>query len=186
MGVLIGRLVAGGWSLVATDVTLLVTGSLWGCLGNDLSVCCRRHRSGGRRFGLIRSLSTADALTYVGHILPPELEDAYLGHLMVEPIRHVAGWGELTDAEAAALGKLINHLGRALMRSEGAEHIYSMVIGDAVPHLHIHVVPRYPDTPREFWGVRIGDWLDAPRGGVQPITATCERVRHQLESIRDR
>jgi diadenosine tetraphosphate (Ap4A) HIT family hydrolase len=81
---------------------------------------------------------------------------------MIEPKRHVAGLGELTDGEAAALGVLVNNLGRALKDSEGAEHVYSFVLGDEVPHLHIHLVPRYSGAPREYWGVRASQWPDAP------------------------
>lgn len=36
-----------------------------------------------------------------------------------------------------------------------AEHVYSFVIGDHVPHLHIHFVGRYPGAPREYWGPKV-------------------------------
>jgi diadenosine tetraphosphate (Ap4A) HIT family hydrolase len=124
-----------------------------------------------------------DGLAYAGHILPPELTDVYLGYLMIEPKRHVAGLGELTDEEAAALGMLANRLARALKDSEGAEHVYSFVLGHDVPHLHIHLVPRYPGTPDEFWGVRVGQWPDAPRGDVDEITSVCDRLRRALSTI---
>jgi diadenosine tetraphosphate (Ap4A) HIT family hydrolase len=58
------------------------------------------------------------------------------------------------------------------------------VLGDAVPHLHIHVVPRYPGTPREHWGVRVGEWQGAPRGGATEIAEVCDRVRNGLTTIR--
>jgi hypothetical protein len=45
------------------------------------------------------------------------------------------------------------------------------------------VVPRYPDTPREYWGVRLSQWPDAPRGGIDAITAICNRLRRALSTI---
>lgn len=120
---------------------------------------------------------------YAGHILPPDLTDVYLGYLMIEPKRHVIGLGELTDEEAAALGVLANNLARALKDSEGAEHVYSFVLGHDVPHLHIHLVPRYPGTPRGYLGVRVGQWPDAPRGAIDDITAVCDRLRRALSTI---
>lgn len=124
-----------------------------------------------------------DELSYAGHILPPDLSDVYLGHLMIEPKRHVTGLGELTDQEAAGLGVLMNNLAAALKESEGAEHVDSFVLGHDVPHLHIHLVPRYPGTPREFWGVRVGQWPDAPRGDIDDITAVCDRLRRALATV---
>jgi histidine triad (HIT) family protein len=123
-----------------------------------------------------------DDLVYAGHILPPDLIDVYLGHVVVEPRRHVTGLGELTDKEAASLGLLVNDVGRALKTIERAEHVYSFVLGDWVPHLHFHVVPRYSGTPREYWGVRVSEWPDAPRGGADDITAVCDRLRRALST----
>ena len=121
-----------------------------------------------------------DQLTYAGHLTPPELTDVYLGYLIVEPTRHVEGLGALTDEEAAALGRLVNDLAAALRESEGAEHVYSAVLGDAVPHLHIHLVPRYSGTPREYWGLSVVEWPDAPRGGRAEIEAVTARIRGGL------
>jgi len=100
---------------------------------------------------------------------------------VVEPKRHVAGLGDLTPEEAAALGRVVNDLARTLKESEGAEHVYSFVLGDAVPHLHVHLVPRYPGTHKEYWGVRIDEWPDAPRGGRAEIGVICDRIRRILD-----
>jgi diadenosine tetraphosphate (Ap4A) HIT family hydrolase len=137
---------------------------------------CDKHARGSASPGFIHE----DGHVYASHILPPDLTDVYLGYLMIEPKRHVAGLGELTDEEAAGLGVLGNKLARALRASEGAEHVYSFVIGHEVSHLHIHLTPRYPGTPTEYWGSRIGQWPDAPRGDVQDITAVCDRLRQAL------
>ena len=121
-----------------------------------------------------------DDLVYVGHVFGSDLSEVYLGYVMVEPKRHVAGLGELTDPEAAAIGETVNRVSAALRRSEGAEHIYSFVLGDAVDHLHIHVVPRYPGAPSQYWGPRVDQWPEAPRGGLADIEAVVERIRNAL------
>lgn len=139
---------------------------------------CDKHAMGSASSGFIHE----DGLVYAGHILPPDLTDVYLGYLMIEPKRHVAGLGELTDEEAAGLGVLTNNLASALRAGEGAEHVYSFVLGDEVPHLHVHLVPRYPGTPTEYWGGRIGQSPGAPRGDVDDITAACDRLRQALST----
>jgi histidine triad (HIT) family protein len=139
---------------------------------------CRKHRGdilvpGGAIY--------QDDLVYAGHGAIPEGQStAYLGCLFVEPKRHTPGLAELTDKEARALGLLVTRLSRALKSSEKAEHIYSFVLGDHVPHLHIWVLPRYPGTPQEYWGMRVAEWPEAPGGDAQKIAAVCERLRAQL------
>ena len=90
-----------------------------------------------------------DTLVYASHAWSGA-DSCYLGYLFAEPKRHTPGLADLTDAEAQALGQLVARLSRAPKSSEGAEHIYALVLGDHVPHLHIHLVPRYPGTPREY------------------------------------
>ena len=136
---------------------------------------CRKHRGeisepGGAIYD--------DGLVRAGHtLLGPHGAPAYLGYLFVEPKRHAAGFADLTDREAQALGVLVARLSRALTRGGGAEHVYAFVLGDHVPHLHVHLVPRYPNTPREYWGVEVTGWPDAPRGGPDEIAALCDRLR---------
>jgi diadenosine tetraphosphate (Ap4A) HIT family hydrolase len=144
----------------------------------DECFICRKHRGdiavpGGAVY--------EDELAYAGHAaLPEEESTAYLGSLLVEPKRHVAGLPGLTDEEAERVGWLVARLSRALTATEGAEHVYLFVLGHGVPHLHVWVVPRYPGTPREYWGMRVDEWPEAPRGGAEEVAALCERVRAYL------
>jgi len=126
-----------------------------------------------------------DDLIVVSHIVTPDAlgrsgATAYLGHLFVEPRRHAPGLADLTDAEARAAGWWCARASRALRDVAGSEHVYSAVIGDAVPHLHIHLMPRYPGTPREYWWTRVDEWPDARRGGAADIE---QLVRQLAESI---
>ena len=124
----------------------------------------------------------ADDLVYASHAFDLEGggEPAYLGHLVVEPRRHVPGLGDLRDDEAAAVGRTLATLARALVASEGAEHVYSAVIGHHVAHLHVHLLPRYPGTPREYWFLELGGWPAAPKGGPDEIAAVAGRLRAAL------
>ena len=140
---------------------------------------CRKHRG---EIAVPGGAIYEDDLLYVGHVqVRDDQATAYLGHLLVEPKRHASGLADLTDDEAAALGLLVARVSRALEERVGAEHVYGFVLGDAVPHLHVHVVPRYPGAPREFWGVRVDDWPEAPRGGPEAISALCADLRAALE-----
>ena len=62
----------------------------------------------------------------------------------------------------------------------GVEHVYAFVLGDGVPHLHVHVIGRNPGPPRSYWGPRVDEWPDAPRGDEDEIAALAERLRVYL------
>jgi histidine triad (HIT) family protein len=141
---------------------------------------CRKHRG---EITIPGGAIYEDHLVYAGHIRSDQ-GSTYLGYLMAELKRHTPGLAEQTDEEAQALGLLVARLSRALKASEGAEHVYLFVFGDHVPHLHVHVVPRYPGTPREYLGIRVDEWPDAPRGGAAEIGALCERLRTYLANER--
>lgn len=60
------------------------------------------------------------------------------------------------------------------------DHDYSHVIGDNIPHLHIHVIPRYKGAPMEFWGVKIDEWPEGPHGDKEQVYEFCKKIRHYL------
>ena len=80
------------------------------------------------------------------------------GHTLIIPGRHVASFFEVTDAERADLMSLLAAARDDLDR-EFRPAGYNIGINDGaaagqtVPHLHIHLIPRY-----------VGD-RDDPRGG---------------------
>jgi len=147
----------------------------------DACFICRKHRGlesipGGAIY--------EDGSVYSGHAQIFEGQAvAYLGYLMLEPKRHVRGLADLNDEEAQALGRLAVRLSRALERSEHAERVYAFVLGDRLPHLHIHLVPRYPGAPPQYWGVHVDEWPEAPRGGPAEMAALCARLREALKNL---
>ncbi len=123
-----------------------------------------------------------DDFVYVGHI-DQNGTQSYLGHLMIDLKRHVPTLGDMTLNEAKAFGVILARISKALMESENAEHIYSLVSGNSVQHLHMHVVPRYPGTPEQFWGpMSVREWSEAPIGGETEVTELCHRIKSYLET----
>jgi histidine triad (HIT) family protein len=123
-----------------------------------------------------------DDLVYASHIFDIQGRGGpiYLGWLIVETKRHAPWLAELTPEEAAAVGRLLPPLARALVDGIGADWVYTATIGTGVPHFHLHLLARYPDTPRELPWHSVDEWEDAPRGGPDEIAATVDRVRSRL------
>lgn len=112
--------------------------------------------------------------------LPPQTHDVFLGYLMVTPRRHSPDFAELADDEAAAMGRAMTRLSRAL-KSVGAERVYTLTVGHAWPHLHVHLVPRWPGTPDNVTWLHVDDWEGARRGDFGAATSFTEQLRLQLE-----
>jgi histidine triad (HIT) family protein len=135
---------------------------------------CRKHEGVGPGAG--------EPLSADRHVLafhaPAETVRGYLGYVFVETRRHVRGLADRSDEEGCAEARLVGRIARAL-EAEGAEHVYLFCF-DHLPHHHVHVVARYPGTPREFWGPQIDEWDGAPRGDAEDVAAFCARLRAAL------
>lgn len=142
---------------------------------------CRKHRGEGPMPG---GPIYQDEMLVVSHVVGGEPERTYLGYLMIEPRRHVASLADLTDEEAQDLGLMMARASRVLKQTGGADHVYVFVLGHHVPHLHVHLVARYPGAPREYWGVHVDEWPEAPRGGEPEIAAVVARLRSALAAAR--
>ncbi len=84
------------------------------------------------------------------------------GHSLVIPRRHVASWFETTDDERREMLRLLDDLRETLRRTHSPDGFNvgindGAAAGQTVPHLHLHLIPRYA-----------GDVQD-PRGGVRWI-----------------
>jgi histidine triad (HIT) family protein len=137
---------------------------------------CDKHRAADPGLEIHR-----DGLVYVGHL--PAGPTAYLGHLFVEPLAHRPGLSDLAPDEAAAVGEALRHTS-AVLRASGMEHVYAFVYGDAVPHLHVHLLGRHPGAPQEYRGVRVDEWPDAPHGDADAVAAYVARLREYWAETR--
>lgn len=125
-----------------------------------------------------------DDLIYISHAnLWGEETEHYLGHVFIETKRHVPGLGGLTPDEAAAIGQFTTRIARALEEMLGVEHVYAFVLGDHVPHVHVHLIGRYPGAPPEYRGPRVDEWPGAPRGDEAGIADAAARLRDFLNRV---
>lgn len=96
------------------------------------------------------------------------------GHTVIIPKRHVATLFEATDTEQQALLKALNRA-KALLDESHHPDGYNVGInhgvagGQTVPHLHIHLIPRYK-----------GDRED-PRGGVRWVLP--EKAKYWSDAV---
>lgn len=101
-----------------------------------------------------------------------------LGHLVIESDRHAPHLDDLTDPEAANLGRLRSRLAGALRAETGAEHILAAVIGLRVAHFHEHLFCRFSDTDPGVPWHQSDD--AAPRADGPAIADLARRLRERL------
>jgi histidine triad (HIT) family protein len=74
-----------------------------------------------------------------------DIHPVFKGHVLVVPKHHVVTLPELPVAQLAPLFGVVQRVGDALQRGLGADGHWvaiNNVVSQAVPHLHVHVVPR--------------------------------------------
>lgn len=73
------------------------------------------------------------------------------GHLLIIPKEHVVWMQEATDELISEIFKLTKKMMLALKNSLRCDYIQESVVGNEVPHFHIHLMPRYyGDNFRNF------------------------------------
>jgi diadenosine tetraphosphate (Ap4A) HIT family hydrolase len=109
------------------------------------------------------------------HIPPLNGGDVYLGHLLIVTRRHVADFSGLNEPEASEIGVFMSRCSRAL-QSAGAERVYVATIGHSADHLHVHLLPRWPETPTEIPWHSVDDWEGARRADFTQATSLVEAL----------
>ena len=113
-----------------------------------------------------------------------EVADAYLRRsdiqrglsVVVWHGRHVAEPTELTTDEAARYWRELLEVGRAIEAAFRPVKMNYDLLGNSLPHLHTHVVPRYADDPRPGWPF--------PFPEEEPPPMPEERLMHDVDTLR--
>ena len=100
-----------------------------------------------------------DDTAYGTRIFAGEVSDAYLqkagvqrGYtIVIWRGRHVAEPTELLSEEATTYWTELLRVGRALEEHLEPVKMNYELLGNSLPHLHTHVMPRYADDPKPGW-----------------------------------
>ena len=99
------------------------------------------------------------------------------GHVLVIPRERAATMDELSDDSAAAMGRILPRLCRAVMSATGCT-AYNLLQNNgaeahqAVFHVHIHIIPRFADGSGLGMKWNSGELVD-PKQLAGAIQAAC-------------
>jgi len=102
------------------------------------------------------------------------------GWLVLTSARHARALYDLDEAELRELGPFAARVMNAQRQALGAEHVYAIAIGDALLHFHLHLIPRYADTPIRLRGRKAFDAAPADALPVERIEEATVRVARAL------
>ena len=94
------------------------------------------------------------------------------GHSLIIPKNHAENILELPDGEIAPVFLAVKHVTKMLLKAIQPEGFtiginHGRISGQAVDHLHIHVIPRYKgDGGESIHGARGSKCLECPHGGM--------------------
>lgn len=120
-----------------------------------------------------------------------DTSDAYLGKadvgqrgycIVIWRGRHVAEPTDLSDTEAGDYWSDVLRVARAVQAHYAPAKLNLMMLGNSVPHLHTHVVPRYlddrdPEHPPRF----MNPGERTPPLPIEPLRRDAARLRELLE-----
>ncbi|MCY1046588.1 HIT family protein [Corallococcus sp. bb12-1] len=102
------------------------------------------------------------------------------GWVVLTSEQHVRGWYDLDEAPSRELGPLAARVMRAQREVLGAEHVYAFAIGDVLLHFHLHLVPRFADTPPHLRGRGVFDAAPTEHRSPEELEAAARRLATAL------
>lgn len=98
------------------------------------------------------------------------------GHTLVIPRRTVATLDQMTDEEAAAVGRVLPRIARAVLGATGATAFNVLqnngeAAHQAVHHVHFHIIPKHADGTGLGIGWKAGKLEAAPGAALAAAIA---------------
>lgn len=146
-------------------------------------ITCRLNR--GEMTGSPGGILYRDHLWVLEHAIEPI---PLVGWLVLKTYRHVEAFADLADEEAVTFGPLTRRITRAMTAVLHPEKVYLSLYAEArdFPHLHVHLIPRFADTPPDHRGPGIFQYLSAAvrsgenGGAVEAAARVAAQIRAAL------
>ncbi len=73
------------------------------------------------------------------------------GHILLIPKEHTPWMQDVSDEMIEYIFKKAKNLMQVLKQSLGCDFVQLSIVGEEVPHFHIHLIPRYFDDNLPRW-----------------------------------
>ncbi|MFA5932172.1 MAG: HIT family protein [Candidatus Paceibacterota bacterium] len=72
-----------------------------------------------------------------------DIKPVSYGHLVIIPRKHTVWMQDVDDETISEIFKLTKKLMLVLKKTFACDYVQESVVGNEVPHFHIHLIPRY-------------------------------------------
>lgn len=103
-------------------------------------------------------------------------DDRFPGRSIIKLKRHKDSLEELTETELASFMTNVTIAIRAIKQATGAARVNLAILGNREPHVHAHLIPRFPER-EEF--PDCSPWNDRREKGKLEQT-TVEDIKHDI------
>jgi diadenosine tetraphosphate (Ap4A) HIT family hydrolase len=97
--------------------------------------------------------------------------------------RHVGDAQSMTSEEHAAFWTEVSIVAKAIELAFGAVHLNFQLLGNADPHVHVHVVPRYDPDPAPCWPLPAEAWEASRELTTDELDAQIGALREALAKV---
>ena len=98
------------------------------------------------------------------------------GHTLVVPRKEVDHWIDLDPALAAHLFQIAQHIGKAQQLEWNPRRVGVLIVGEEVPHTHLHVVPI--NEPNELTFAHVD-----PSPAIDALDDAADKLRARLREL---
>lgn len=108
-------------------------------------------------------------------------ETNILGYFILQSKDHLIDLSEANDSASREYGVVLNRLMKAIRKITDCHRIYTFSLGEAVPHYHLHVIPKAETFPRTYTGRGITSYPVKPVCPHELVIEAIERASKQFK-----
>ncbi len=113
-------------------------------------------------------------------ILRHSSETDILGYLVLQSKRHFLDLSEATEFERTVYGGMLAKAMKCIREATQCERVYTFSLAEAVPHFHVHIIPRSKDFNPQFKGRGIMSYPVVPACDDQLVLEICAKLKQRL------
>lgn len=104
-------------------------------------------------------------------------------YFILQSKRHMLDLSDANENEVNSYGSILKSLMKVIRSITNCKRIYTFSLAEAVPHYHLHVIPRSEDFPSSFIGRAITSYPLAPACDSKTVVELCSKTKNMIAQI---